>query len=131
MEGATIVVVEDDEQLATLLCARLEHYGYRVVRALAYEDVRAQVLAAHPHLVVLDINLPRYDGFHWCRKIRLDSQVPILFLSGRSGPMDQVLALEGGGDDYVGVAEQTLRTCEVTLARCRPTILPGWPFSHV
>jgi len=101
MDGAKILVVEDDANLATLLCERLERYGYRVVHTLAHNDVREQVRTLAPHLVILDINLPRYDGFHWCRQIRVESDVPILFLSGRSGPMDQVLALEGGGDDYV------------------------------
>src|SRR5690625_7549568 len=54
-----------------------------------------------PHLVLLDINLPSFDGFYWCRQIRLVSTCPIIFISARTGEMDQVMALENGGDDYI------------------------------
>src|SRR5690606_4821307 len=54
-----------------------------------------------PHLVLLDINLPNYDGFFWCREIRSISKVPIIFISARFSDMDQVMAIENGGDDYI------------------------------
>jgi OmpR family two-component system response regulator YxdJ len=53
------------------------------------------------HLVLLDVNLPKYDGFYWCRKIRAKSLCPILFISARDGQMDQVMALDNGADDYI------------------------------
>lgn len=96
-----IMLVEDDEKIAAILAAELERYGYGVVRTTDFSRVREEFLAVRPHLVLLDINLPRFDGYYWCRQIRSLSKVPILFLSARSGDLDQVRALENGGDDYI------------------------------
>lgn len=54
-----------------------------------------------PELVLLDVNLPSYDGFYWCRQIQQISPCPIIFILARTGEMDQVMALENGGDDYI------------------------------
>lgn len=96
-----IMLVEDDEKIAAILAAELERYGYNVVKAKDFSRVKEEFLAVRPHLVLLDINLPRFDGYYWCRQIRSVSKVPILFLSARSGDLDQVRALENGGDDYI------------------------------
>jgi len=95
-----IMLVEDDEKIAAILAGELERYGYNVVKAKDFSRVKEEFLAVRPHLVLLDINLPRFDGYYWCRQIRSVSKVPILFLSARSGDLDQVRALENGGDDY-------------------------------
>ena len=58
-------------------------------------------LREKPDVVLLDINLPSYDGYYWCRQIRQHSTSPIIFISARSGEMDQVMAIENGGDDYI------------------------------
>jgi DNA-binding response OmpR family regulator len=55
----------------------------------------------NPSLVLLDVNLPKFDGFYWCRKIRQQSKIPIIFISARDSGMDQVMALESGADDYI------------------------------
>lgn len=55
----------------------------------------------NPEIVILDVQLPKYDGFYWCRKMRQESNVPILFLSSRDNPMDQVMSMELGADDYM------------------------------
>lgn len=96
-----IMLVEDDQKIAGILAAELGRYGYDVVVTRDFSRVKEEFLAARPHLVLLDINLPRFDGYYWCRQIRTVSKVPILFLSARSGDMDQVRALENGGDDYI------------------------------
>jgi len=96
-----IMLVEDDEKIAAILAGELERYGYNVVKAKDFSRVKEEFLAVRPHLVLLDINLPRFDGYYWCRQIRSVSKVPILFLSARSGDLDQVRALENGGDDYI------------------------------
>lgn len=70
-------------------------------RMASFDDVMGSFADAQPHLVVLDIQLPKYDGFHWCREIRAVSKVPILFLSSRDHPMDMVMAMNMGADDYV------------------------------
>jgi two-component system, OmpR family, response regulator len=96
-----IWIVEDDDKIADILKDYIEKYGYLVSRADVRADLKAQFLAEEPSLVLLDINLPHYDGFYWCRQFRTVSNVPILFISARVGDMDQVMAIENGGDDYI------------------------------
>ena len=68
-----------------------------------------------PEIVIMDVQLPKYDGFYWCRQIRQVSNVPILFLSSRDNPMDQVMSMELGADDYMQKPFSYQRTnCEVT-----------------
>jgi two-component system OmpR family response regulator len=96
-----IWLVEDDHKLANLLAGELRRFGYEVLLAQNYKSLRAEFLAVQPDLILLDINLPQYDGFYWCRQIRTVSRVPIIFISARSDDLDQVRALENGGDDYI------------------------------
>jgi len=96
-----VLVIEDDEKIQKLVRDRLERYNYNVVIAKDYSDIKGEFLREKPHLVLLDINLPNYDGFFWCREIRSISKVPIIFISARFSDMDQVMAIENGGDDYI------------------------------
>ncbi|WP_010273641.1 response regulator transcription factor [Paenibacillus senegalensis] len=96
-----IMICEDDPKLAALLSGHLEKYGYAAVLAQDFARVMETFQESDPHLVLLDVNLPKYDGFYWCRQIRLVSKCPILFISARDGEMDQVMALEYGADDYI------------------------------
>jgi len=96
-----IMIIEDDDKIADILASYLERYGYEPVRPSSLHDIKSEFLAACPHLVLLDINLPYMDGFYWCRQIRTVSNAPVIFISARSGDMDQVLALDNGGDDYI------------------------------
>lgn len=97
----TIMIVEDDPKIAGLLQSHIERYGDRAVAVEDFEQVVQQFEQIKPHVVLLDINLPSYDGFYWCRQIRSISTCPIIFISARSGKMDQVMALENGADDYI------------------------------
>ncbi|GAA4874639.1 response regulator transcription factor [Paenibacillus vulneris] len=96
-----ILIVEDDDKIASILQSYMERYGYSPQRATDFRDIKQQFMTHKPDLVLLDINLPHYDGFYWCRQIRSVSNVPIIFLSARVGEMDQVMAIENGGDDYI------------------------------
>lgn len=96
-----VMIVEDDDKIAGILQGYIEKYDYRIIRATQFRDIKGEFLAHDPHLVLLDINLPFFDGFYWCRQIRTVSNVPIIFLSARVGEMDQVMAIENGGDDYI------------------------------
>ncbi|MGE5654417.1 MAG: response regulator transcription factor, partial [Bacillota bacterium] len=96
-----ILLVEDDPKIAAILADELQRYGYTILQARDFQRVRDEFVAARPDLVLLDINLPRFDGFYWCRQIRSLSNVPIIFVSARAGDLDQVRALENGGDDYI------------------------------
>ncbi|MEC0248618.1 response regulator transcription factor [Paenibacillus chitinolyticus] len=96
-----ILIVEDDDKIAHILKDTLTKYEYEVFRAVRFHDIKGEAAELEPDLILLDINLPRYDGFYWCRQIRTFSNVPIIFLSARTGEMDQVMAIENGGDDYL------------------------------
>jgi DNA-binding response OmpR family regulator len=97
----TIVVVEDDASIADLLDLYLRDAGFRPL--LASSGERALELVAHhrPVLVIVDVGLPGIDGFELCRRIRLTSPMPVLFVTARDAEADRVRGLELGGDDYV------------------------------
>src|SRR5690625_4914193 len=99
--GYRIMVVEDDAKISAILAEELRRYGFDVIEASGDDNVKDAYLHHRPHLILLDINLPRYDGFYWCRQLRALSKVPIIFISARTDDMDQVRALENGGDDYI------------------------------
>ncbi|WP_260288882.1 response regulator transcription factor [Peribacillus aracenensis] len=96
-----ILLVEDDFKIAGILVNYLKRYGYEVFEVKQLDQVFAEFQEVKPDLVLLDINLPYYDGFHWCRLIRTVSKVPIIFISARTDEMNQVMAIEYGGDDYL------------------------------
>lgn len=95
-----ILIVEDDDKIATQLAEMLERYGFHPQRALQMKELQHEFAEQKPHLLLLDINLPFYDGFYWCKQFRKLSMAPVIFLSARTGEMDQVMAIENGGDDY-------------------------------
>ena len=101
MEKHRIFIVEDDRKIAGLLADTLRKYQYDVAVAEDFDEIAEECLAFDPHLILLDINLPTYDGYYWCRQLRTQTTCPILFISARSGDMDQVFALENGGDDFI------------------------------
>jgi len=96
-----ILIVEDDPKLAELLQDALKKYDYPTHIVHNFNNIMKEFRNFDPSLVLLDINLPSYDGFYWCRQIRLESTCPVIFISARTGEMDQIMALENGGDDYI------------------------------
>lgn len=97
----TIYVVEDDLAIFNSLKERLSQWSFIVKGPADFHNVMGDFIKEKPHLVIMDIQLPAYDGFHWCREIRAISKVPIIFLSSRDHPMDMVMAMNMGADDYV------------------------------
>ncbi|RFA36041.1 DNA-binding response regulator [Virgibacillus dokdonensis] len=96
-----IYLIEDDKKIADLLKDYLEKYEYDIQLVQEFDRIVEEFQVFEPHLILLDINLPSYDGFYWCRKIRSISNCPIIFISARDSGMDQVMAIENGGDDYI------------------------------
>lgn len=96
-----IMIVEDDPKIAEHLKIHIEKYGYDGTCVIDFEHVMNAFYDISPDLVLLDINLPSFDGYYWCRQIRKESVCPVIFISARIGEMDQVMALENGGDDYI------------------------------
>lgn len=99
--GMKIVIVEDDETLACEIRRFLEKWGYQVVIAQRFDDIAAECLSSQAHLILMDINLPYYDGFYWCSRIRDVSQIPLIYISSRADDRDKIMAIAQGGDDYV------------------------------
>ncbi|MSR93363.1 response regulator transcription factor [Clostridiaceae bacterium 68-1-5] len=96
-----IMIIEDDPDIAGLLSDHLQRFGFLVYRCKDLKNVIEEFKLETPHLVLLDINLPVYNGFYWCNKIRSISPCPIIFLSARNTDSDQVHAIMNGGDDYI------------------------------
>ncbi|WP_277679307.1 response regulator transcription factor [Gracilibacillus dipsosauri] len=96
-----IFIIEDDSLLLKALNEGLSQWSYVVSHPSDFSHVMRDFAAHRPHLVIIDIQLPKFDGFHWCREIRSVSKVPIIFLSSRDHPMDMVMAMNLGADDYV------------------------------
>ncbi|EQF23435.1 response regulator [Clostridioides difficile CD160] len=96
-----IYIVEDDISISTLLKDYIEKYGFEVVVEENFDDIMVTFEKIKPDLVLLDVNLPKFDGFYWCRCIRQQSNLPIIFISARDGNVDQIRALESGADDYI------------------------------
>ncbi len=96
-----IMIVEDNQTIAALLSDHLCRWGYEVFACVDLNDVLGEFVRIAPHLVVMDISLPFFSGYHWCGKIRQVSTAPVLFLSSHTASMDQVMAMSMGGDDYI------------------------------
>ena len=96
-----LLVVEDDEVIARAIKSHMEGWGYQVVCTEDFGDVLQVFVKESPQLVLMDISLPFYKGFHWCDEIRKSSKTPVIFISSASDNMNIVMAVNMGGDDFV------------------------------
>ncbi|HEM2748912.1 TPA: response regulator transcription factor [Streptococcus suis] len=96
-----ILVIEDDKTISQLVAKNLINWGYQVQEVKDFQMVLEQMGEFQPHLILLDIGLPFFNGYYWCQEIRKTSRVPIMFLSSHDQPMDIVMAINMGADDYV------------------------------
>lgn len=96
-----ILIVEDDAVIAGVMAKNLESWGYRVRCVSDFGNVLSEFAAFDPQLVLMDISLPFYNGYHWCSEIRKVSKVPIIFISSASENMNIVMAVNMGGDDFI------------------------------
>ncbi|QOR68778.1 response regulator transcription factor [Cytobacillus suaedae] len=96
-----LLVIEDDKSLFNEIHSRLTDWSYDVYGIRDFNNVLQEYTEIKPDLVIIDIQLPKFDGFHWCRMIRSHSNVPILFLSSRDHPTDIVMSMQLGADDFI------------------------------
>ena len=96
-----LLLVEDDFVISSEMKRHLEKWGYEVNCVQDFGNVLAEFAACSPHLVLMDIGLPFYNGYYWCSQIRQISQVPIIFVSSASDNMNIVMAVNMGGDDFL------------------------------
>lgn len=96
-----IFIVEDDPAIAQMVEEQVKAWGLDARRAENFREVAAEFAAYQPHLVLLDISLPFYNGYHWCVEIRKISKVPIVFLSSAADNLNIVMAMNMGADDFI------------------------------
>ena len=95
------MIVEDDFSLASAMKEQIEAWGYEVNTVNNFQKVKEEFVEANPHLVLLDISLPFFNGYYWCTEIRKISNVPIVFISSTAENMNIVMAMNMGGDDFI------------------------------
>ena len=96
-----ILIVEDDVTIARILKGHLKKWNYEVDYVEDFKNVMAKVSAFSPDLILMDISLPFFNGFHWCQEIRKVSTIPVIFISSSSDNMNIVMAMNMGGDDFI------------------------------
>lgn len=101
MDCYRIMIVEDDKVIAGVMKKHMESWGYEVECVKDFKEVMKAFSAFSPQLVLLDITLPFFNGYHWCTEIRKVSKVPIVFVSSASDNMNIVMAVNMGGDDFI------------------------------
>ncbi len=120
-----IMIVEDDTGIATLIKQQLESWGFSVFCAEDFKDVSMLFANEAPHLVLMDISLPYFSGYHWCEEIRKISTVPILFISSACDNMNIVMAISLGADDFIAKPFNT----EVLMAKVKALLRRSYDFA--
>jgi two-component system response regulator protein BraR/BceR len=96
-----IYIVEDDKGIAQAIKAQAEMWDLNCLCAGNFRNILSEFAEFNPHLVLMDISLPFYNGYHWCKEIRKVSKVPIIFISSASDNMNIVMAMNMGADDFI------------------------------
>ncbi|HBI27069.1 MAG TPA: DNA-binding response regulator, partial [Peptococcaceae bacterium] len=95
-----IMIIEDDITIAKTIAEHLSKWDYDVYYVTDFKTIIEQFVQFEPQLVLLDVMLPFFNGFHWCSEIRKISKVPVIFISSASDNMNIVMAMNMGGDDF-------------------------------
>ena len=96
-----VFIVEDDRAIASAVVRQLESWGMETRCAQDFRQVTAEFSTYDPHLVLMDVRLPFFNGYHWCQEIRRVSKAPIIFISSASDSMNVVMAMTMGADDFI------------------------------
>ena len=108
-----IIIIEDEEIIREELKNFLGRYGYEVVAPTSFDNVVEFIIQENANLVLLDINLPVYDGYYICREVRKESDIPIIIVTSRDSDMDELMSMNLGADDFVTKPYNT----QILLAR--------------
>lgn len=128
-----ILVVEDDHQIQQELVLLLQRNGFEAQALMSFESVPQQIIAAHPDLVLLDLNLPGIDGQQICREVRQLSNVPIIVVTSRNTDLDELMVLSLGADDFIAKPYNTqilLMHITSVLRRANSDVTTGTKLSH-
>lgn len=108
-----IIIAEDDENIREELSRFLESYGYDIFAPKNFDNIIDDILSAKGQLVLLDINLPMYDGYYICRELRKRSDIPIIIVTSRDSELDELMSMNLGADDFISKPYNT----QILLAR--------------
>lgn len=128
-----ILVVEDDHQIQQELVLLLQRNGFEAQALTSFESAPKQIVAAHPDLVLLDLNLPGIDGQQICREVRQLSNVPIIVVTSRNTDLDELMVLSLGADDFIAKPYNTqilLMHITSVLRRANSDVTTGTKLSH-
>ena len=96
-----LLIIEDDKGIAEAIKTQAEMWGMQAHMLTNFRDVMAEFAKVDPHIVLLDIGLQLFNGYHWCGEIRKVSKVPIIFISSASDNMNMIMAMNMGADDFI------------------------------
>lgn len=96
-----ILIVEDDITIAKVVCTHFEKWDLKAEYVTDFKAVLEQFIKLKPDMILLDITLPYYNGFYWCKEIRRISKIPIVFISSAAENMNIVMAMDMGGDEFI------------------------------
>ncbi|NJP39752.1 response regulator transcription factor [Oscillospiraceae bacterium HV4-5-C5C] len=96
-----VLLVEDDAEIASAVCTQLQKWELQYRQVQDFQQVMGDFDSYQPHLVLLDVMLPFFNGYHWCQEIRRKSAVPILFISSAADSMNMIMAMDMGADDFI------------------------------
>lgn len=122
-----IMIVEDDSKLREIVLENINKWGFEGLAVADFTAILSDFVKFEPHLILMDINLPAYDGFYWCERIRRISKVPILFISSRDSNMDIIMAMNMGGDDYI----QKPFSLEVLMAKMNALLRRTYSYAEL
>ena len=128
-----IYIVEDDPALAQALKNAISKWDFEVHCASDFSDITSEFSKIDPHLVIMDMTLPFFNGCHWCMQIRKLSEVPIVFLSSAADNMNQVMAMNMGADDFIAKPVDTavlIAKIQAVMRRCYEMAQPAPILSH-
>lgn len=121
-----IFIVEDELTIRTELKTLLEKYGYECITTDDFTSVLSAIEATSPHLILLDINLLHFDGYHICREIRSHSQIPIIIVTSRNSDVDELMSMNLGADDFITKPYHT----QILLARIAALLKRSYQTDH-
>lgn len=124
---AKIMLIEDETTIRELLAEELQKWNFETIKTTNFNQVLEEFQREDPQLVLLDINLPVFDGYYWCQKIREISKVPIIFISSRNTNMDMIMAMNMGADDFVTKPFQL----DVLIAKINALLRRSYNYSEV
>lgn len=121
-----ILIIEDDSVIKDVLLENIVKWNYEAKAIENFNNILSEFSSYSPHLVLMDINLPSFDGFYWCNKIREVSKIPIIFISSRNSNMDIIMAINMGGDDFV----QKPFSMEVLMAKINGLMRRSYSYTN-